>query len=332
MSAHRDLLLSIEETLSLLEKTRDADPKGPVPAEPLPSLLKDCEAACAALDAVEPEPIRTIHHFACTGGTILSRCIEAMPNTVLLSEIDPLSTIPLRKASFAPLDILQQSQTGLRPLDDTGVTETFLAGLTAMHEAHLRTGRRLVIRDHTHSHYCTETDPAARPTIHALLRDRFALRSLVTVRHPLDSFISLEKNGWVMFTPKTLEEYCRRYLLFLNAYDDTPVLRYEDFVNDPDHFSKKIAETLALPFTDHWRQILPVISVTGDSGRSGDEIAPRARQDVSSDLLRASQESAHYKLLCVRLGYNDAATGDPLVMTPDSSPPNETASTSTILQ
>lgn len=312
MSAHRDLLLSIEETLTLLEKTRDGEPGGPVPEEPLPSLLKDCEAACAALDAAEPEPIRTIHHFACTGGTILSRCIEAMPNTVLLSEIDPLSTIPLRKTNFAPLDILKQSQTSLRPLDDAGVMETFLAGLGAMHQAHLRTGRRLVIRDHTHSHYCTETDPDARPTVRALLRDRFALRSLLTVRHPLDSFISLEKNGWVMFTPGTLDEYCRRYLLFLDAYDDTPVLRYEDFVNDPDHFSRKIAEILMLPYTDHWREILPVISVTGDSGRSGDDIAPRARQEVSAELLSACQQSEHYKSLCARLAYDDDANADPL--------------------
>ena len=306
MSAHRDLLLSIEETLSLLEDTRNANPGGPVPEEPLPSLLKDCEAACAALDAVAAEPVRTIHHFACTGGTILARCIEAMPNTVLLSEIDPLSTLPLRASGFAPSDLLRQSQTSLRPLDDAGVTETFLASVSAMYQAHSRFGRRLVIRDHTHSHYCTNIDPGSRQTVRDLLQERFTLRSLVTVRHPLDSYISLTNNGWVMFEPKTLDEYCRRYFLFLDAYHDTPTLRYEDFVTNAHYFAGKIAATLALPFTDHWREILPVISMSGDSGRKSDEISSRPRRRVPDDIFRACGTSEQYQSLCARLDYNPA--------------------------
>lgn len=307
MSTHHDLLLSIEETLALLEKTRSAESRGPVPEEPLPSLLKDCEAACAALDAAAEEPLRTIHHFACTGGTILSRCIEAMPNTVLLSEIDPLSTLPLSTVDFAPYDLLRQSQTSLRPLDDAGVSEMFLAGLNAMYEANLRAGRRLVIRDHTHSHYCTQINPDERPTIRDILRRQFTLRSLVTVRHPLDSLISLLRNGWVMFAPKTLEEYCRRYILFLDAYADAPVLRYEDFTADPDRRARQMTEILALPYTDHWRDILPVIAVSGDSGRKSNEIASRPRQEVSAELRVACKESRSYKSVCARLGYDPSA-------------------------
>lgn len=316
MSAHRDLLFSIEETLSLLEKTRDGAPDGPVPEEPLPSLLRDCEAACAALDAAVPEPVRTVHHFACSGGTILSRCIAAMPNTVLLSEIDPFSTLAQSKVQFSPRDLLQQSQTGLRQLDDTGVAETFLASVGAMYKANSRTGRRLVIRDHTHSHFCTGVDPHGRPTLRKVLQERFPLRSLVTVRHPLDSFMSMSKNGWVMFEPETLDEYCRRYTLFLDAYDDVPVLRYEDFVSDPDRGVAKIAKILSLPINVHWREILPIIVVTGDSGRKGDKIAARARQTISTELTDACRASQFYNAVCTRLGYDPA---------PDAGWPNSAA-------
>ena len=314
MNSKRKLLSVIDETLALLNETHQSADDKPPPEEPLPSLLKRCEDACEMLDTANQTPVRIVHHFACTGGTLLSRCIEAMPNAVLLSEIDPLSPIPLWKVDFAPYDLIRQSQTGLRPLDDTGVIETFLASLEAMNASHARTGRRLVIRDHTHSHFCTKIVPEDRPTIGEMIQERFPLRSLITVRHPLDSFLSLRSNGWVHFQPDTLDEYCRRYNLFLDAYADAPILRYEDFIADPDSGARRIAELLDLPFTSHWRDLLSVIEVSGDSGRKSDTIELRPRREVSVDLLNETNESQSYAKLCGRLDYNRMAEGPPVHM------------------
>ena len=312
MNSKRKLLSVIDETLALLNETHQSADDKPPPEEPLPSLLKRCEDACEMLDAHDQTPVRVIHHFACSGGTLLSRCIEAMPNTVLLSEIDPLSPIPLWKVDFAPYDLIRQSQTSLRPLDDTGVIETFLASLEAMNASHARTGRRLVIRDHTHSHFCTEIAPEDRPTIGEMIQERFPLRSLITVRHPLDSFLSLRSNGWVHFRPDTLDEYCRRHNLFLDAYADAPILRYEDFIADPDSGARRIVEMLELPFTSHWRDLLPVIEVSGDSGRKSDTIELRPRRRVSEDLLSEADESQSYATLCSRLDYNQSPEEPPV--------------------
>ena len=38
--------------------------------------------------------IRTIHHLACTGGTLISKCISSMPETALISEINPMNRFP----------------------------------------------------------------------------------------------------------------------------------------------------------------------------------------------------------------------------------------------
>ena len=312
MNSKRKLLSVIDETLALLNETHQSADDKPPPEEPLPSLLKRCEDACEMLDAHDQTPVRVIHHFACSGGTLLSRCIEAMPNTVLLSEIDPLSPIPLWKVDFAPYDLIRQSQTSLRPLDETGVIETFLASLEAMNASHARTGRRLVIRDHTHSHFCTEIAPEDRPTIGEMIQERFPLRSLITVRHPLDSFLSLRSNGWVHFRPDTLDEYCRRHNLFLDAYADAPILRYEDFIADPDSGARRIVEMLELPFTSHWRDLLPVIEVSGDSGRKSDTIELRPRRRVSEDLLSEADESQSYATLCSRLDYNQSPEEPPV--------------------
>ena len=35
--------------------------------------------------------LRTIHHFACTGGTVISKCLAALPQVMLISEINPIN-------------------------------------------------------------------------------------------------------------------------------------------------------------------------------------------------------------------------------------------------
>jgi hypothetical protein len=53
-------------------------------------LIKSCIAMGKGSDAFEnKQPLRIIRHFACTGGTIISKSLSVMPNTLLLSELNP---------------------------------------------------------------------------------------------------------------------------------------------------------------------------------------------------------------------------------------------------
>ncbi len=304
MTSPKELQDVIDETLALLAPFQDGSTTRELSDVRLRSLLKQCEDECAEIAATGREPIRTIHHFACTGGTLLSRCIEAQPNTVLLSEIDPHSSLSLKVATFAPHDIIRQAQIGLRPLADEAVSAVFMGGISAMHQQLTDRGQRLVLRDHAHSHFCTAVDPSSRPLLRAVLAARFPVRSIVTVRHPLDSFLSLRQNGWVMFSPDTLDEYARRYCLFLDAYDDCDMLRYEDFVTDPDRYAKTMTTVLELAYEAHWRDVISVIKMTGDSGRNSGDITLRPRRAMPEDLRSECRKSTHYLTLCQRLNYD----------------------------
>ena len=35
--------------------------------------------------------LRSIHHLACTGGTLISKCIASMPDVALISEVNPMN-------------------------------------------------------------------------------------------------------------------------------------------------------------------------------------------------------------------------------------------------
>lgn len=255
--------------------------------------------------------VRTIHHFACTGGTLICRGLQSQPNTLLLSEVDPLSTLQFKtqRSRFAPTDPILLARGALNPIDETTAAEMFAASVKALHVRMHQIGRRLILRDHSHSHFCTEADWSERPSLVQMLADVVPLRSIVSVRHPIDSFIALERNNWCHFSPFTLEEYSRRYLAFLSAYEHVPIVRYERFVSDPDETMREICMHLDLSYNPDWKALISIMKMSGDSGRSGNKIIPRLRRDYTEDLVREARESASYFELCQRLGYDDELAG-----------------------
>lgn len=298
----QDLLDSITESLDLLHGFEGMD----LPAEPLPSLLEQC----AAMVATQPEvaPLRSLHHMACCGGTLIAKCLSVMPNVTLLSEIDPLSTIGLPQPGavppFRPSDLIYAGRVALREIDEAVARRVFAAGLAELHKAVTQQGRILCLRDHAHSQFCTKSDPLARPSLRAMMADVAPLRSLVTVRHPLDAFLSLQRNGWMHFQPDTIDEYARRYMLFLEAHDGIEIRRYEDFVVDPETVLQDICTVLDLAYEPGFEIMLSAVALSGDSGRRGDQIAPRPRRAVSDLILEQARSSDCFADLCERLGYD----------------------------
>lgn len=302
---------SIEEALGDLRNASGAGRAAALPDEPLPSLLAQCEALCAEmpLDGFDPAPIRTLHHFACSGGTLICKCLAAMPNVTLLSEIDPLSRMQTVKPQhpFLPTDLLYAARVARHPIDDAVTLEVFGAALTRLHEALSARGGYLVLRDHAHSQFCSDTAPAERPTLREIAARSAPVLSVITLRHPLDSWLSLNSNGWVHFRPHTLEEYARRYMRFLDHYEGQPRIRYEDFVTAPDAVLDQLCGLLELPFVPGSAELIRGIRLSGDSGRNTGRIAPRPRRALPDGLVTEAEKSASYVRLCERLGYDPAA-------------------------
>lgn len=302
---HRDLQDSLDEALNLLrDYASDTALVDDTDLVPLPSLLAQCEKICTTFPAAQP--YRAIHHLACSGGTLISKCLSVMPNVTLLSEIDPLSRMMQKNKDrpiFLPTDLIYAARMSLRPIDDATTVAMFQAALDALHAAMDVAGQYLVLRDHAHSQFCSDTAPPGRPTLHDIMLQAGPALGVVTVRHPLDCYLSLIKNKWQHFTPFTLDEYACRHIAFLERHAALPLFRYEDFVASPDAVMTNICAALDLPFTPGVESLISIVSITGDSGRSSNEIAHRPRRDVPDDVHAEIAESAAYKTLCRRLGY-----------------------------
>ena len=264
------------------------------------------------LREVAPEPplqVRTIHHFSCTGGTMLAKCIASMGNTVVLNEVDPLSAIPFRGDldRFNPTDLVAlMHQSGSPPEPDL-VAELFGNSIKQVASSLDQSGKTLVLRDHTHGHFLYGAGRDNRFTLKRILETAdLPLLSLITVRHPVRSYQSLVKMGWDgHLTPNTFDEYCQRYLSFLDAYAGVPIVRYEDFVSAPNEVMQTICDHLKLDYFEDFQEVFHSFKFSGDSGRGSGTIEPRPNTPIDEGI-KAQLNCSSYRELVKQLNYDSA--------------------------
>jgi hypothetical protein len=185
------------------------------------------------------------------------------------------------------------------------IIEMFLNNLRIVQANAISLGQRLVVRDHAHSHFHVGDSICQRPSLREIISSQFASVSVLTVRHPLDSYLSLEENGWVTFRPGTFDEYCRRYAEFIYTYDGVPLFKYEDFIEAPHQVMSNICLALQLPYSDQFVELFSLFKLTGESGRSSAFIEHMPRRRITETLRDELAQSNQYKELVAKLNYGE---------------------------
>jgi hypothetical protein len=299
-----EIILAVAECLDILG-TRPESMGEDLTSTPIPSLLQQINLKLSSGHRAGRRPIGCISHFACVGGTLISRCVAAMPNILVLSEMDPLSMFGLNpeRPVFSPTDLLRHLRYSRRTVPEQVIISTYRAAISEAQRSLGFDGVQLVVRDHSHSHFCTGVEIDSRPTHLDVLRAQLDVRPIVTVRDPVESYISLTNRDWESYEPKGFDEYCRRYLLFLDRHAGIPVFKYEAFVRDPGRQLAEICDALEVDFVEGAEELISVIRLTGDSGRGGSAIEVRPARLRSAELQEAISASIHYPILKSRLDY-----------------------------
>ena len=259
---------------------------------------KQKETNCQTISGQKTDfNILTIHHLSATGGTLISKCLAAMPDVILLSEIHPYS--PLQ--SFNPLDPIQQlTRYGL--LTKKELEQIFLERIDFIVDKCQQNKKKLIIRDHSHSDFL-QAHTNFQPSLLNVLKNKYPTKSLVTLRHPIDCWLSIIIKNWHK-NVKSFDKYCDRYLQFLNTYRDFPYYLYEDFVLNPDAILQEMCQYYGIDFDPDYKQNFFEIKLTGDSGRSSSEIAPRPRRKYKEQFVERVRQSTNFQKICQRLGYS----------------------------
>lgn len=262
------------------------------------SLLERCEIACSEHEHKKP-PLRIIFHMACSGGSLISKCLSAMPNVFLLSEVHPHSYRHLPEhAQFLPSDIATLAKQGNIPDSDKLAKEIFIDSIKKTYRHVEEQGGTLILRDHSHSDFCVGSTFAEKSIIVEILSEHFDIIPLVTLRNPIDSYAALVANFWLHFEPNDFDAYCGRVNQFLSQFELHQIIAYESFVEEPQQVMKHMCEKLLIPFDDMFEEFFDIYSVTGDSGRTSGTITPRKRRVLGDGLIQQITNSNEFIKIC----------------------------------
>jgi len=246
------------------------------------------------------QKIGIVHHLSSSGGTVISKCIAALPDVVLLSEMHPLTVLDV--PHFLPIDPLAQLLSNYPQLapDDENLQRLFCERLEPVAETCQKAGKHLVLRDHSHSDYLTDREPRTR--LADALGKYYELRRIVTLRNPIDAWLSMKASGFDNHV-LNFSDYCDRVLTFLEDHTHLPLWRYEDFVARPETIIAEISKSLDVPFDPSFLSHFAEKTLTGDSGRKPTEITELPRRDYSESFAEEVAASESFGIIANRFGY-----------------------------
>lgn len=239
--------------------------------------------------------LSTIHHFSCSGGTLISKCLSCMPDTMLISEIHPYNIGPIKFNPFDPVH--QLFSQGVVEKDEHLLGEIFKSRIDQTYNIAAQRDMNLLIRDHTHSDYLMtkSQDKIRHKSVLKLLSYFYQIKSVVTLRNPIDSYLSLLKNGWAG-SVSGFDDYCFRFQTMLDDYRGARFYLYEDFCESPDSVLQDMCSHLNIKFSEDYKSKFYLKQLTGDSGRGKTitEIKPLSRREYTAEFMAEVKSSKYF--------------------------------------
>ena len=281
----------------------------------------------------------TVHHIASSGGSIVSQVLAAATNSVLVSEINPLGSIYGYRGiepTYDPTSVLWHLVYNSKELSPRLKLKYFFQQLDIAIEHVMDISKNLLLRDHSHTTFnflnknwkfnSKKVDSIFLESIHYFYskkNENFNFpkaKPILSIRHPLDSFISSRKKGWLTYycgNKVNLDNYCNSLLHFQNYMENkesAEVLRYEDLCMSLEGCLNKLFVNLDIEFKNPSLEEINSIKVTGKSGRKSNDINPRERviSDIDDSLKNQIENSKNYKKFCELNNYNSKYEDPPI--------------------
>ena len=246
-----------------------------------------------------------MHCFARSGGTLLNRCFVAMPNTIVMSEVNPLGggggpnalyNIQLQAKEWYGIDIQSND---------------FFESVKQMDLFCEKAKKNLIIRDWSFVNFvpCAHNKynpPCSIQTIK--LSTDMGFTSFAFVRNAIDVWLSMKYSPKKFFDPSLLHLY-----EFIKELKNKKVMmfKYEDFCSNPDIVMKKICAYLHMKYSDNYKNYNNEWRVNGDvvykntsRGILAGSILLLSRREITADIANFIKKHTYAKNINDILGYN----------------------------
>jgi len=251
--------------------------------------------------------IAILYHLARTGGTLISKCIGVIEGNILLSELHPIVSVsnPLQQASDW-FGLLSESEK-VEYLNSLNYVDS----IKFIHHKVAEQNKKLIIRDWSHidftavpfvnrcSYQLTQTNA---------LNPYFNIRQIATVRHPVDSYLSVSKLQ-VVQGKLFLDDYLKGAKEFALKSKEIGFVRYEDFCADPQHHLTHICNVLGInydkTFVDQFSSYQKITGETTGGRASGSAIKVPKPREIDGQLAKQFTSNNDYWETLEILGYEN---------------------------
>ena len=230
------------------------------------------------------------------------KAIRDNMNVAPVSEINPAWMFG--SPVFKPGDVFGQysQSTGCYQWSLERAKAAYQSSVQEVLDHSRKTGHQLLLRDWTHGDFFDSIFPHVLST-RDWLPSGLRVASLLTVRHPIESYVSAKSNNIDVIAQMSLDEYCLRYLYFLRSYPDASIMRYEDFCSSPSVQLKELGDRFSLNCLADGAS-LSTVGISGDSGRRSNRPQLRPSKAGLAEVVEAPGGIRNYVELCDVLGYN----------------------------
>ena len=250
--------------------------------------------------------IRLIHNLPRSGGTIISKCLAAQKDVILLSEIHREGVAMRKKmggdATF--FDPINQCQKWNNLFGDNEYKKicnssyNFEEKIDLIYKKTELANKKLIIRDWAFLDFFGKPfiEPSYKNSLAEAFNKKFEILNLYIIRHPLELFISCYKT-LDFFKYYDLSFFFNGYRnYFLNASKNN-IFTYENFLLEPEKNLKNMCNILKVDYEDNYLSKLKDINLTGDPTaknslkiQNKDNIAEKLFKKDDLDKIKKSSE------------------------------------------
>ena len=218
--------------------------------------------------------IRLIHNLPRSGGTIISKCLGAQKDVVLLSEIHPEGVTVSKKmgVNFPVFDPVYQIQRWNNLFKESEYKEILNSNLKfeekieLVYEKTELANKKLIIRDWSFVDFFGRpfVEPSYKNSLFEILSKKYRVMNFYLIRHPLNLFKSCYNNLGFFRRDYDFKFFLKGYRnYFLNASKGN-ICIFENFIERPEKNLKNMCDVLEIDYDNNYSERLKDVNLTGD--------------------------------------------------------------------
>jgi len=218
--------------------------------------------------------IRLIHNLPRSGGTIVSKCLGAQKDVILLSEIHPEGILIGKKMGVrgSIFDPIFQSQVwhNLFKKDEyekiSNSDIKFEEKIDLILDKTELINKKLIIRDWAFVDFFGKPfiEPSYKNSLFEVLNKKYKILNLYIMRHPLKLYASCYNNLGFFRRDYNYDFYIKGYKNYFLESSKNNIFIFENFILNPEKSLKSMCSSLEIDYDKNYLNKIKDVNLTGD--------------------------------------------------------------------